>query len=374
MSAGPVVERIETLLLDLPTIRPHRLAVATMQGQTIMLVRIWCSDGVIGVGEGTTIAGLAYSDESPETMKVAIDRYLAPILVGQDATAIAPLLARVRAHVRGNRFAKCAIETALLDAHGQRTGLAVSELLGGRRRDRFRVAWTLASGDTATDIAEAEHMLELRRHDLFKVKIGTRSVEEDVAHVAAIKRAVGSRASVRVDVNMAWSETQAARGIPALADAGCDLVEQPVASAAALARLVRRWPIALMADESLQGPTSAFELAKLAAADVFSIKIEQSGGLFEAVRVAAIADAAGIELYGGTMLEGAVGTAASAHVFATFAALPWGTELFGPLLMTEELLATPLVYRDCHLTVPSGPGLGIQLDLDRVKALTRRSP
>lgn len=367
-----VVERLETSLVDLPTIRPHRLAVTTMQRQTIVLVRVVCADGVVGLGEGTTIGGLAYGDESPETMQVAIETYLAPLVIGQDATAPAAVMARVRAHVRGNRFAKSAVETALLDAHARRIGVPLSELLGGRRRDRLAVAWTLASGDTSKDIAEAEHMLELRRHDIFKIKIGGRAVSDDVAHVAAIKRAVGSRASVRADVNMAWSESEAARGIPALADAGCDLVEQPVPSAAALARLVRRWPLAIMADEVLQGPATAFELAKVAGADVFSVKLGPSGGPTEATRVAAIADAAGIELYGGTMLEGGVGTAASAHVFSTFAALPWGTELFGPLLLTEELLATPLAYRDYHLVVPTGPGLGIELDHDRVNARTRR--
>src|SRR3546814_7461787 len=114
-------------------------------------------------------------------------------------------------------------------------------------------------------------MLDLRRHNVFKLKIGARTLAEDIAHVAAIKRALGDRGAVRVDVNMAWSELQAARGMAALADAGCELVEQPVASATALARLVRRFPIALMADESLHGPVSAFDLAKVAGVDVFEI-------------------------------------------------------------------------------------------------------
>jgi muconate cycloisomerase len=182
---------------------------------------------------------------------------------------------------------------------------------------------------------------------------------------------LGERGAVRVDVNMAWSETEAAYGMAALSDAGCELVEQPVASTAALARLVRRFPTALMADESLHGPESAFELAKLSGADVFAVKIEQSGGLFNAQRIAAIADAAGIGLYGGTMLEGAFGTIASAHVFSTFNQLQWGTELFGPLLLTEEILTTPLDYSDFELTVPNGPGLGIELDEERVAFFVR---
>ena len=245
------IERIETRLVDLPTIRPHKLSVATMHGQTLMLVKVCCSDGVT-VGEGTTIAGMAYGPESPEAMKLAIDTYLAPAIIGKDATRIQTLMAFLGKLAKVNHFAKSALETALLDAHGKRLGVPVSELLGGRRRDRLPVAWTLASGNTATDIAEAERMLDQRRHNVFKLKIGAKSPETDIRHVAEIKRAVGDRAAVRVDVNMAWSETQAARAIPALADAGCELVEQPVASAAALARLMRRFPVALMADEILQ--------------------------------------------------------------------------------------------------------------------------
>ncbi|GAB2454809.1 muconate/chloromuconate family cycloisomerase [Comamonas humi] len=370
-AASAVVERVETFLLDLPTIRPHQLSMATMNGQTLMLVRLHCSDGTVGIGEATTIGGLAYGAESPEGMKLAIDTYFAPLLVGADASQVPALMARLNKAIKDNRFAKCAVETALFDALGHRTGLPVSQLLGGRVRDCLPVAWTLASGDTAKDIDEAERMLAQRRHNIFKLKIGRRAVADDVAHVAAIKRALGERGAVRVDVNMAWSELEAQHGLAALADAGCELVEQPVASADALARLKGRFPIAVMADESLTGPASAFALARVAGADVFAIKTEQSGGLQAAQQVAAIADAAGIELYGGTMLEGAVGTIAAAHAFATFRDLQWGTELFGPLLLTEEILVQPLQYRDFQLAVPTTPGLGIALDEERVQFFRR---
>lgn len=366
-----IIERVETLLLDLPTIRPHQLSMTIMQSQTLMLVRIYCSDGSVGIGEGTTIGGLAYGAESPEGMKLAIDTYFTPLLIGADANSVPAIMARIHGAIRVNHFAKCAVETALYDALGHRLGLPVSQLLGGRHRDTLPVAWTLASGDTARDIDEAEQMLAERRHQIFKLKIGRRSIQNDVNHVAAIKKALGDRGSVRVDVNMAWSELQARQGMAALADAGCELVEQPVAHADALARLRGQYPIAVMADESLTGPVSAFALARDQAADVFAIKIEQSGGLQAAQQVAAIANAAHIELYGGTMLEGAIGTIASAHVFATFNDLQWGTELFGPLLLTEEILQQPLEYKDFELTVPKGPGLGIQLDEERVQRFRR---
>lgn len=367
------ITHVETSLVDVPCIRPHVLAMATMNVQTLCLVRIRCSDGVEGVGEATTIGGLAYGPEAPESIKLLIDSYFAPILLNQDATRPAVLMATLGRHIVGNHFAKCAIETAMFDAQGKRSGLPVSELLGGRVHDRLPVLWTLASGDTARDIAEAEDMIERRRHNAFKLKIGKRAIVDDVAHVAAIKRALGDRASVRVDVNMAWDEPGALRGIAMLADAGCDLVEQPIhrSHRAGMARLRAASTIPIMADEALMGPATAYEFATDAAADVFAVKIEQSGGLMAARAVQAIADAAGVALYGGTMLEAAIGTVASAQVFATFPKLSFGTELFGPLLLTEEILAEPLDYSDFSLAVPTGPGLGVTLDDERIAHLTR---
>lgn len=371
--APNMIQYIETYLLDVPTIRPHKLSVATMSTQTLVLVRIRCADGIHGWGEATTIGGLAYGEESPESIKANIDTHIAPLLIGMDATSPAKAMAKVRKAIQGNRFAKCALETALLDAQARRLGVPLSELLGGRVRDALPVAWTLASGDTAKDIAEAEHMLEIRRHRIFKLKIGLRSVDDDVAHVLAIKRALGDRASVRVDVNQAWSETDAVRGIARLEAGGVDLIEQPVKAhhAASLARLARRFDVAIMADEALHGPVDALALARMDAADVYAVKIAQSGGLMPALEVASIARLAGVGLYGGTMLEGGIGTAATAHLCATFAELAWDTELFGPLLLTEEVLREPLVYRDFELQVPTAPGLGVDIDIDKLRSLQR---
>jgi muconate cycloisomerase len=370
---APRIERVETLLLDLPTIRPHRLSVTTVRSQAIVIVRILCSDGVVGIGEATTIGGLAYGSESPEGMKLTIDQYISPLLTKSQFVSVGQLMLKLNRSIKGNHFVKCAVETALFDAFAKRLRVPLSDLFGGRLRNRLPVIWTLASGDTARDIAEAEEMLDLKRHNLFKLKIGFRSLAEDVKHVEQICKAFSGRAKIRVDVNMAWSESEASRGLPALADAGCELVEQPVSSSAALARLVRRYPVPLMADELLQGPESAFELATRAAADVFSVKIEQSGGLLSALKVAAIAEVAGIAIYGGTMLEGPVGTAAAAHLFSTLPTIQWGTEFFGPLLLQEEILVEPLSYSDFHLSLPHGTGLGVTLDEDKLRFFQRDS-
>ena len=159
--------------------------------------------------------------------------------------------------------------------------MPLSELFGGRRTDAVDVAWTLASGDTQRDIAEAEAMLDARRHRAFKLKIGSNAVADDVAHVVAIKRALGERGDVRVDVNQAWSETDAIWACARLAEAGVSLVEQPIAATnrAGLKRLTRLAQVPIMADEALHGPVDAFALAQDRAADVFAVKIAQSGGL-----------------------------------------------------------------------------------------------
>lgn len=368
-----LIERIEAFIVDLPTIRPHKLAMHTMQQQTLVIVRLQCSDALEGIGEATTIGGLAYGYESPESIKSNIDQHLAPALIGMDATNINAAMQRLDKIAKGNTFAKSAIETALLDAQGKRLGLPVSELLGGRVRDSLEVAWTLASGDTSKDIAEAEHMLEIRRHRIFKLKIGSNPVEQDLKHVIAIKKALGESASIRVDVNQYWDESQALRACQVLGDNGIDLIEQPISriNRAGQVRLNQRSPAPIMADESIESVEDAFSLAADGAASVFALKIAKNGGPRAVLRTAQVAEAAGIALYGGTMLEGTVGTLASAHAFITLKQLTWATELFGPLLLTEEIVTEAPVYRDFALHIPRTPGLGITLDEKRFARFKR---
>lgn len=271
MSTQPAqIRAVETILVDVPTIRSHRLSVATMRAQTC-----WCasygSDGIVGLGEGTTIGRLAYGEESSESIKVNIDTYFAPLIACMDATRSGVVMAKLRENLQGNRFAQCALETALFDVQAQRMNVPLSELFGGRVTDAVEVAWTLASGDTGRDIDEAEQMLAMKRHRIFKLKIGARAVEDDVKHVAAIAQALDSGGEVRVDVNQAWSETEAIAAASRLADAGVTLIEQPVVAAnrVGLKRFTSLARVPIMADEALRGPTDAFVLARDHAADVF---------------------------------------------------------------------------------------------------------
>jgi muconate cycloisomerase len=373
MNTNPTIQSIEAVLVDLPTIRAHKLAMTTMMQQTLVIVRLVCSDGIVGVGEATTIGGLAYGDQSPEGIKSAIDCHIAPLLVGQDATRVNLAMKRVARSVQGNSFAKSAIETALLDAQGLRLGLPVHALLGGAVRDALPVLWTLASGDPTRDVDEALALIEARRHKVFKLKIGSHPLAQDLAHVQAIRRGLGDDVMLTVDVNQAWDETTALRGIAALEAMGVSLIEQPVArrNRRALKRLAARFDVAIMADEAVHDAVDAFELATDAAADVYALKISQAGGLWPTLQAAAVADAAGIGIYGGTLLEGSVGSIAAAHVFASCPTLAWGTELFGPLLLKDDVVLARPEFRDFELQLPQVPGLGVQLDLDKLSFYRR---
>lgn len=367
------IDQIQTVILDIPTIRGHVLSMATMRTQSAVLVQITFSDGSCGIGEGTTIGGLSYGAESPEGIKSAIDTYIGPALIGLDADKVNGSIQLIDKLVKGNRIAKTAVEIALWDGLGKRLGVSVSQLFGGAVHERLPVAWTLASGNSDTDIAEALEMIEARRHNIFKLKIGKRSVRDDVAHVARIKQAVGDAASVRVDVNTAWSLQDARWGLKGLQDAGCELVEQPVPARCrrALAELTSGYEIAVMADEALNGPEDALAVVTANAADAFAVKVAQSGGLRRASEVIAIAQAAGLGLYGGTMLETGLGTAAALQLFSTTESLHWGTEFFGPLLLTDEILAEPITYREFCVEIPKGNGIGATLDPDKIAFFRR---
>lgn len=364
----PKIDKIETVIIDVPTIRGHVLSMATMKSQSAVLVRVYFSDGSQGLGEGTTIGGLSYCPESPESIKSVIDTYIAPALIGRDGDNLSDAIQLMDKVAQGNPIAKAAVEIALWDGLGKRMDMPVSQLFGGSVHRALPVAWTLASGNSQTDIAEAQEMIETKRHNIFKLKIGKRAVREDVDHVARIKTALGDTASIRVDVNQAWSLTEARWGLKGLQEIGCDLVEQPVPARyrPAMAELTSGYEIAVMADETLNGPEDAFAVAAGRAADVFAVKVAQSGGLKRASEVVSIGKAAGLGLYGGTMLETGLGTAAALQLFATVEKLDWGTELFGPLLLNDEILSTPLTYHDFSVEIPTTPGIGVALDQDKV--------
>lgn len=370
------IERIEARILDIPTIRPHRLSFGAIERQSPVIVELWLVNGAKGFGEAATIGGPSWNEESPESILHAIEAYLAPALVGQDGARVESALARMDARCKGNAFAKSAVEMALIDALARTLDIPAWQLLGGKRHDRLPIAWTLASGDADKDIEEAELRLAQKRHRIFKLKIGAHSPAEDVAHVSRIARAIADRSMLTVDVNQAWDGPTARRFLPPLIDAGVSLIEQPVAdwnvealqglNAALGDRAV------IMADESVCTPQDAMRLARDQAVAAFSLKVAKHGGLLRTRAVAAVASAADIGWYGGTMLETSVGSAASAQVFATLSGQHYGCELFGPQLLVDDIVTERLAIVDFELQIPDAPGFGVTVDPTRLQRFDRR--
>jgi muconate cycloisomerase len=368
------ITSLTTCLIDIPTIRPHKLSFGAIQQQSYCIVRAELANGSIGWGEAATIGGASWNEESPESIRHAIDSYLAPVLIGQVASQFEALLLRMDKSCRGNYFAKSAVEMALVDAVARSHSLAAYDLFGGKLHSTLPLAWTLATGDVEKDLSEAIRMLEERRHRIFKIKIGAKDPLEDVSLVTQVSRSLAGKASLTVDINQAWDGNTARLYLPQLADAGVRLVEQPVAkwNTEALASLVgMSLPCLVMADESVCSPQEAYSLARQKAAQVFSLKLEKHGGLHRTRRIAAIAEAADIDWYGGTMLGTSLGSAASAQLFSTLAGKHHGCELFGPQLLVDDIVVTPMVVKDFELHIPDGPGFGITIDETKLRRFDR---
>jgi len=368
------IERLETVVLDMPLHRPHRFARTRMTVQPILLVAVHTAGGVTGYGEGTVPGGPWWGGESVETMQAIIDGYLRPVLLGSRVDEIARLESVIADVVAGNLFAKAAVDVALHDARARTLGVPVHTLLGGALRGSVPVTWALGADPAEVVADEALAKLAAGLHRTFKLKMGAAEPAADVARVVAVAEKLAGAAGLRVDLNARWDRLTALTHLPRLAEAGIELIEQPVPAddVEALAAINRALPIPVMADESLRTPADAFRLAAARAADVFSLKVTKSGGLRPSAAIAGVAAAAGIPCHAGTSIETSVGTAAALHLACASGAFSWGSELFGPLLMRADLAVRPLRYADGELHLPDGPGLGIEVDHDAVRALRRR--
>jgi muconate cycloisomerase len=368
------IGKITSTIVDVPTVRKHKLSSLSVTAQSYVIVELRLGNGVIGIGEAATLGGPRWSEECVEGIKATIDSYLAPALLGAAAERFEAARARMDEAAKRNNAAKGALESALFDAVGKTLGVPAVQLLGGVVRDSVPVLWTLASGDPVQEIEEAERKLAARLHNIFKVKIGAKTPEADMARMRQLASALEGRATLIVDANQAWDETTALRCLPILAEIGVTLVEQPLPAwnIPGMARLRARSAVPLMADECVFSSHDMLDVARAGAADVVSLKLVKHGGLLATRDVAAVARAAGIGLYGGCLLESSIGAAAHLHVFAGLRDLTWGCEHFGPQILTGDLVTEPLRFEDFHIHLPIGPGLGVTLDPDQLRRYARQ--
>jgi O-succinylbenzoate synthase len=357
------VDSIELRRVRLPLARPFRTSTETTDARDVLLVRVFAG-GAEGWGE--CVAGVAptYLAEVVAGEEDLLAAHLVPRLFAAGAVA-ADALGTVLGDVKGHRPAKAALEAALLDAQLRVEGRSLAQFLGATAGSvRVGVAVGLAPSIDLLVEEVAAHVAAGYTRVKLKIAPGA-----DVEPVRAVRLAFPAL-ELQVDANGSYSPTDADH-LARLDDFELVLIEQPLADDdlvghAALARRLRT-PVCL--DEAIHSVDDCRAALALEAARAIAVKPGRVGGLLAARAVGEACREAGVDAWIGGMLETGIGRAAN----VALAALPAFT-LPGDVSASDRYwdrdLTTPFVLRDGHLDVPTGPGFGVEIDVDYVEELT----
>lgn len=353
LEAIPVVARFR---------HPFAVWRGTVEAKVHVIVLVHTDDGRMGVGEAAPF--LQYVAETPEDVLATLEQYLAPLLVGFDPFELEKLGGVFASALEGHNFSKCAVEMAMWDLVGQKLGVPLYQLLGGRVREALDIAVVLRTASPEDAVREA-HERVAQGFRALKLKLGF-GLDEDVERVRRVREAVGPAVAIRVDPEESYTLKSTRALARALEPQALELISQPVPRTAwEDMRLLReRLSVPLLADECIVTPEDVLHCVRTGAADAINIKVLKSGGLLNARRMAAIAQAAGLPCLLGSMLELGPGTAFAAHFGVSNPAVTWPCEIQGPILLEDDALESPLRIEQGRLWPPDGPGLGIRLALD----------
>jgi muconate cycloisomerase len=334
-----------------------------------VVVKLTTDGGLVGWGEA---APWSVFTGTAEGNAQALHAYLRPLVVGADPLRISTLMRAADKLVVGHGEAKAALEMALFDITGKRLGVPVAQLLGGMHRSEIPLSVSIANPDFEADLAFAETCAS-EGVRLFKVKTGFLSHAQDLRRIERLREMLPDAAEIRIDYNQGLDPWDAIRQLRDMERFRPTFIEQPVKrdQRAAMAAITAALDTPIMADESVFTPAEAVEMAHIQGCDVVSIKIMKSGGMLRAREVAAIAEAAGMPAYGGTMFEGGLAIAAGLQMVAATPNISLGAEFYtSTYVMGVDILGTPIVISDGLTKVPTAPGLGVEIDEDRVRSIT----
>jgi len=361
---------IETIPVRVP-IDPGLAVIGSRGGHTespFLFVRIATDEGLAGVGEVSCTPG--WSGEDQVTAAQLIHTYLEPVLVGQDPLDLARLSAALERRVAGNPFTRAGVEMALWDLAGKVAGLPLYRLWGEAQRDAVPTKFSV-SGRPPERAAEIAAWAVSQGYTAMKVKVGT-DLATDLARVAAVRAAIGPDVRLGVDANGGWSPWVALEAVRRLTEYDVFFVEQPVGphDLSQLAAVRAHSPVPILADESVNTVFEAMAIVRASAADAFSIYVGSGGGLSMARRVSQVAYAAGLACTVGSNLEMGVATAAMIHLGMVLP--PGSVEAFPCDILShhfyEDMLITePLDITATRAVPPEGPGLGVELDGERLE-------
>lgn len=352
---------VEVIPIRLPLVEPFVISYGTFPNVESVLVRLETDAGVTGWGEGTPdpiVTGETFDGVA------ATVRALAPALVGRDPRDRSALLHELDLRVSGNPSAKAAIDIALHDAVARAAGLPLWALLGGRAKEHLTISRVVSLKSPEAMARDAERHVE-NGFATVKLKVGVADdVRTDIRRVAAVREAVGPEIGIKIDVNQGWKTAgtaiQGARGVAAFFP---DYVEQPVDARdlEGLADVRRASGVPIMADEAIHDQRDVLRAVRLRACDLVNIKLMKTGGLLNALALNAIAETAGYVCQVGTMVESSIASAAGLHLALALRNVQT-VEMGGPIMLADDI--GPLIrhYHGDRVTVPDGPGLGLDPD------------
>lgn len=384
MSEVLTIRSVETYIISLPVRRPHLwVGLTAPAGRGYFVIRMELNNGVVGWGESQPIQTWGGDDasrygETPETVRHIVESHLVPALKDTDLRQFERVHAAMNRAVRGHPYAKAAVDVAVMDAVGRALDVPVYQMLGGLFRDRIAIAHSIGLMETKAAVDEAVRVVE-EGVKTIKIKIGI-DVERDVRLVADIRKAIGSEPNIRVDANQGYrSWRDAVNAVNRMAEHNIVYAEQLVNGIEELAEVSARTDVPIMADESVWTERDVVRIAQTSATQYLSVYYTKPGGLWKAKRLLAVAGAHNMIADINGSGEMGIGNAANLHLAAsspeitlpgtipiTSTAEIERTKVAGHKYL-DDIIVTPFEYSDGHLIVPAGPGLGIEVDENKIE-------
>jgi muconate cycloisomerase len=382
MSEHPIAT-IELIHVALPTRREHKWTGLTEPIGGYILVKLLDEAGLAGWGEAPALKDWGgdygrYFGESPGTTREVITRHLAPAVKSALPGDIADLHRRMDHAIKGYPYAKAAVEFAAYDLAGKQCGLPVHRLLGGASRRRIPVTHSI--GLMGFEDAEREVAQVVQEGvRTIKIKVGV-DPDRDVEMVRRIRETVGPGTKLCVDANQGFQTPgQAIRTYRRMERHDLIYFEQPVEGIDRMAEVARAIDTPVMADESAWNAHDVFQIAEKRAAQIVSIYTTKPGGLYRAMEVAAVARAAGLICNVNGSVETGIGNLANLQLAAAAPAVtlscvvPVSTPVesqtgqMAGIYYNDDLLVEPMRFVDGAIELPTGNGMGIAVDEDKVR-------
>jgi muconate cycloisomerase len=381
--ARATVRSVEIMVVALPPRRAHKWTGLTGSIGRYVLVRLTDTDGNVGWGEAPALKDWGgeygrYFGESVATVRLIVERYLAPAVVGLPVGNFGLLHQKMDAAIKGYPYAKAAVDCAAYDLAGRALGRSVSELLGGAVRDSVPIGHSIGLMAIDEGVSEAAKVASEGIRTI-KIKVGVEP-KRDIEMVRQIRGAVGPDINLCVDANEGYRTAgEAITTIRAMEAFGLTCAEQPVHGIARMAEVARAIDTPVMADESAWTAHDVIEIIEKQAAQIVSIYTTKPGGLYRAMEVAAVARAAGIicnvngsaELGVGSLANLALAAAAPAVTVPSM--FPVSTPAsaqhgqIAAIYYNDDVIAEGLELKDGAIRLPTGPGLGIDVDPAKVE-------